>query len=167
MLRIANLNLLIAAGNIFRNSWGFISASHTKLLCTINCAYIGIAVTEDSVNQTEHKFQLTSAEDFETVHPKPAHIMNSIKTTETTTGVIITDYCKQEINIFKFFLATKAIAKNKPVVLALYFWHSALCLMISGSGLCVVQGYLKNSSKIKRNWEHPAPYRIRPFLCCY
>jgi len=47
MLRIANLNLLIAAGGIFRNSWGFILASHTKLLLTINCVYTGTAVTED------------------------------------------------------------------------------------------------------------------------
>lgn len=84
------------------------------------------------MNQAEQKFQLTSAEVFETAHPKPAHITNSIKTTETTTGVIITGYHKQEVNILKIW-ATKAITKNKQVVLTLRFLHCALCLMISGS----------------------------------
>lgn len=53
------------------------------------------------MNQAEHKFWFISAEDFETAHPKPAHIINSIKA-ETTTGVIITAYHKQEINISMF-----------------------------------------------------------------
>lgn len=54
------------------------------------------------MNQMEHKFQLASAEDLETAHPKPARVTNSIKTTETATGVIITGCHEQEINIPKF-----------------------------------------------------------------
>lgn len=58
-----------------------------------------IAWTEQEL---EHKFWLILAKDFETVRPKPAHIMNSIQTTETTSEIITINYHKQEINIPKF-----------------------------------------------------------------
>lgn len=103
------------------------------------------------MNQTERKFRLTSAEDFETAHPKPADIMNSIKMTETVTGVIITGYHKQEIKIPKV-LGNKSYHQEQASRSCTLFL--TVCSLLNDFRLLTLRGARvpqKLVKKIKRN----------------